>query len=109
MRSLTIEEILQVMTEPKNALIRQYKAMFSMDGVTLDFTDDALREIAGMAMERETGVRSLRAMFEELLLDLRFTLASRKGERIVITKEFVKERLTRRGRDDSDQKQQKSA
>jgi ATP-dependent Clp protease ATP-binding subunit ClpX len=109
MRSLTLEEILQVMTEPKNALVRQYKAMFAMDGVTLEFTEDALREIAGMAMERETGVRSLRAMFEELLLDLRFTLASRKGERVVITRDFVKERFARRGHDDGEPRQQKSA
>ena len=97
------------MTEPKNALVRQYKAMFAMDGVTLEFTEDALREIAGMAMERETGVRSLRAMFEELLLDLRFTLASRKGERVVITRDFVKERFARRGHDDGEPRQQKSA
>jgi len=109
MRSLSLSEILRVMTEPKNALVRQYKGMFAMDGVTLEFTDDALHAFAEQAMERETGVRSLRAMFEEALLETRFTLASRKGERIVVTREFVLERLRRRGRDDDDEQQQKTA
>ena len=93
MRSLTREEILKVMTEPKNALVKQYKAMFDLDSVQLDFTDAALGALADEAMKRETGVRSLRSMFEQVLLDLRFTLGSRKGERIVITDEFVRERL----------------
>jgi ATP-dependent protease Clp ATPase subunit len=61
-------------------------------------------------MERETGVRSLRAMFEELLLEVRFTLSQRKGERLVVTREFVLERLVRRRRDDDQQTpQQKTA
>jgi ATP-dependent Clp protease ATP-binding subunit ClpX len=93
MRSLTREEILSVMTQPKNALVKQYKAMFEMDGCQLEFTDEALAVLADQAMSRETGVRSLRAMFEQLLLDLRFDIGSRKGERIVITDEFVHERL----------------
>ncbi|MGE3171216.1 MAG: ATP-dependent Clp protease ATP-binding subunit ClpX [Planctomycetota bacterium] len=110
MRSLTLDEILRVMSEPKNALVRQYKRMFAMDGVTLEFTDDALTALARQAMERETGVRSLRAMFEELLLDVRFTLGQRKGERFVVTRELVHERLGRRRRDDDDaQPQQKTA
>ncbi len=109
MRSLSIDEILRVMTEPKNALVRQYKGMFAMDGVTLEFTDDALTTLAEQAMERETGVRSLRAMFEETLLEVRFSLASRKGERLVITREFVLDRLRRRSTDDGETQQQKTA
>jgi len=97
MRSLTREEILQVMTEPKNALVKQYKAMFELDNVQLEFTDAALCALADEAMKRETGVRSLRSMFEQVLLDMRFTLGSRKGERIVITDEFVRERLAAHG------------
>jgi ATP-dependent Clp protease ATP-binding subunit ClpX len=93
MRSLTRNEVLQVMTEPKNALVKQYKGTFEMEGCQLEFTEDALGSIADQAMERETGVRSLRAMFEDLLLDLRFDMAGRKTERFVITKEFVLERL----------------
>jgi ATP-dependent Clp protease ATP-binding subunit ClpX len=93
MRSLTRDEILNVMTQPKNALVRQYKAMFELDGCQLEFTDEALGALADMAMQRDTGVRSLRTMFEQLLLDLRFDIGARKGERIVVTAEFVHERL----------------
>jgi ATP-dependent Clp protease ATP-binding subunit ClpX len=93
MRSLTRDEILSVMTSPKNALVKQFKAMFEMDGCQLEFTDEALGEIADQAMQRETGVRSLRSMFEQMMLDLRFDISSRKGESIVITAEFVRERL----------------
>jgi ATP-dependent Clp protease ATP-binding subunit ClpX len=107
MRSLTREEVLTVMTQPKNALVKQYKAMLELDGCQLEFTDEALGVLADQAMTRETGVRSLRSMFEQVLLDLRFSINSRKGERIVITAEFVQDRLaaiptvekTRRKRD----------
>ena len=96
MRSLTRDEILNVMTQPKNALVKQYKAMFDLDGCQLEFTDGALGVFADEAMKRETGVRSLRSMFEEVLLDLRFEIGSRKGERIVITDGMVRERLAAR-------------
>ncbi|MCA8950969.1 MAG: ATP-dependent Clp protease ATP-binding subunit ClpX, partial [Planctomycetes bacterium] len=85
---------------PKNALVKQFKSVFEMDGVQLEFTDEALGALADIAMTRETGVRSLRTMFEEVLLDLRFEIGSRKGENIVITAEFVQERLARTQRGD---------
>jgi ATP-dependent Clp protease ATP-binding subunit ClpX len=94
MRSLTREEILSVMTEPKNALVKQKKAEFEMDGCQLEFTDEALGALADLAMSRETGVRSLRSMFEQVLLNLKFDIPNRKGERIVITGDFVHERLS---------------
>jgi ATP-dependent Clp protease ATP-binding subunit ClpX len=100
MRSLTRDEILNVLTQPKNALVKQYKAMFELDGCQLEFTDEALGVFADEAMKRETGVRSLRAMFEEVLLDLRFEIGTRKGERIVITGDYVTERLSRSARGD---------
>jgi ATP-dependent Clp protease ATP-binding subunit ClpX len=95
MRSLTRDEILNVMTRPKNALVRQFKATFEMDNCTLEFTDEALGVLADEAMKRETGVRSLRSMFEEVLLDLRYDIGNRKGERVVITGDYVTERLSR--------------
>jgi ATP-dependent Clp protease ATP-binding subunit ClpX len=95
MRSLTRDEILNVLTQPKNALAKQYKAMFELDGCHLEFTDEALHVFADEAMKRETGVRSLRSMFEEVLLDLRFDAPKRKGERIVITADYVAERLAK--------------
>ena len=99
MRSLTRDEILRVMTEPRNALVRQYKSLFSMDNVNLEFTDEALGMLADRAMLSETGVRSLRSTFEELLLDVRFTMGSLKGDRFVITGDYVQERWRNRGRD----------
>ena len=95
MRSLTKEEILGVMTTPKNALVRQYKAMFELDSVQLEFTDEALGVLAEEAMKRETGVRSLRSMFEEVLLELRFEIDKRKGEQVVITGDYVADALKR--------------
>jgi ATP-dependent Clp protease ATP-binding subunit ClpX len=107
MRSLTREEILNVLTQPKNALVKQYKAMLELDGCQLEFTDAALGIFADEAMKRETGVRSLRSMFEEVLLDLRYEIGSRKGERIVITDTYVQERLSRR--EAPDRRQRNSA
>ncbi len=95
MLSLTRSEIIQVMTQPKNALVKQFQAFFEMDDCKLEFTDDALREIAAIVMDRETGVRALRSLFEDLLLDLRYDLPSQKDtSRFLITKEIVQERLT---------------
>jgi len=109
MRSLTRDEILSVMTQPKNALVKQYKAMFEMDGCQLEFTDEALGALADQAMTRETGVRSLRSMFEQVLLDLRYDISTRKGERVVITGEFVLERLASNGLGGGDRRKRDSA
>ncbi len=94
MRSLTRDEIVKVMTLPVNALVRQYQAFFAMEDCKLEFTEDALEHIAEIAMERETGVRALRSLFEELLLDMRYELPSKKDTNsFVITKEFVQEQI----------------
>jgi ATP-dependent Clp protease ATP-binding subunit ClpX len=95
MRSLSRDEIISVMTMPKNALVQEYQTYFEMDGCKLEFTDDALSRIATLVIERETGVRALRSLFEELLLDIRYTLPSQKDTNsFVITKEFVDEKLS---------------
>jgi ATP-dependent Clp protease ATP-binding subunit ClpX len=94
MRSLSLDEITEVMTKPRNALVKQYQAYFAMDDCKLEFTEDALRTIAEVVTERETGVRALRSLFEDLLLDLRYTLPTQQETNsYVITKEFVEERL----------------
>ncbi len=94
MRSLTREEIVSVMTEPKNAMVKQYQAFFEMEDCKLELTDEALDEIAAIAMSRETGVRALRSLFEQILLDLRYQLPQRKDlKQFVVTPEFVRERL----------------
>ncbi len=69
---LSEEALVSILSEPKNALVKQYQALFAMDGASLAFTDDALRLVARRAHERKTGARALRAILEEVMLDLMF-------------------------------------
>jgi len=71
---LTLDAMVNILTEPKNSLTRQYQHMFSLEGAKLTFTDDALKAIAGKALKRETGARGLRAVCEEILLDMLYDL-----------------------------------
>ena len=71
---LGVDALMQVLTEPKNALASQYQHLFSLEGATLTFTDEALRAIARRAMKRETGARALRAVLDEIMLDLMYEL-----------------------------------
>ena len=85
------EALCHILTEPKNALIKQYQKFFSMEGAELVFTDEALREIAKQAMKRHTGARALRAIAENLMLDIMFELPNRpKGFRYTVTPEVVR-------------------
>ncbi|MHC5036437.1 MAG: ATP-dependent Clp protease ATP-binding subunit ClpX, partial [Planctomycetota bacterium] len=85
------DDLVRIMLEPKNALVRQYKKFFEMEGATLEFTHDALALIARKALQKETGARGLRAILENLMLDLMFDLPSRKDvKRYVITPEVVR-------------------
>ncbi len=89
--SLDKEALVQVLTEPKNALVRQYQRLFELDGVQLEFGDDALDAIAEQATLRGTGARGLRAILEEVLLNVMYDVPSRKDVgRVVITGEVVK-------------------
>src|SRR6185295_10614774 len=80
-RPLSEDQLTQVLTEPKNALIRQYKRLFEMENAKLDFTHDALREIARKAIDKKTGARALRQLVEGLMLDVMYELPSRKDPR----------------------------
>lgn len=81
----------QILTEPKNAFIKQYQALFKLDGVELEFTDDAYAEIAKMAIERKTGARGLRAILEGCLSGLMFTIPSQPDvKKVVINGETVR-------------------
>jgi ATP-dependent Clp protease ATP-binding subunit ClpX len=94
MQSLTRDEVVRVMREPKNALLKQFQLHFEMDDCRLEMTDDAIDAIAEIVLQRDTGVRALRAVMESLLLDLRYELPSRRDlKRFVVTKEFVHEKL----------------
>ncbi len=88
------EDLVQILTEPKNALVKQYQRFFAYDSIELVFTEDALWEISDKALERETGARGLRSIIENALLDVMFELPSRKDvSKCVITKETIQKHL----------------
>ncbi|MFY9214177.1 MAG: ATP-dependent Clp protease ATP-binding subunit ClpX [Tissierellaceae bacterium] len=84
------EALVRILTEPRNALEKQYKELFAMENVDLEFDEEALRAIAKKAIERKTGARGLRSIIEETMLDIMFELPSRDDvEKCLITKETV--------------------
>lgn len=90
LRALDEKALIDILTMPKNALIRQYQRFFEMDDAELEFTEGALRSLARRALKRDTGARALRAITEELMVDLMYQLPDEpKGSRYVISKEIV--------------------
>lgn len=86
------EALIEILTEPKNSLIRQYKAMFSFDNIELEFEKEAISAIADKALERHTGARGLRSIVEEVLSDIMFDAPSEENiSKVVITKECITE------------------
>ena len=86
---LTEEDLIQILTEPKNALIKQYKQLLLFDNVELEFEDEALMAIARKAIERKTGARGLRSIIEEVMMDIMFEVPSREEITKVIINEAV--------------------
>jgi ATP-dependent Clp protease ATP-binding subunit ClpX len=87
---LSRDDLVTILTEPRNALAKQFQRFFEFDGIDLVFADDSLESIADRALERETGARGLRSILEEVLLDVQFELPSRRDVRkCVITKETI--------------------
>ena len=85
---------MQILTEPRNALIKQYQKLFDIDGVELEFTTDAVEAIADKAMERGTGARGLRAIIEEVLLNVMYDVPSREDiGKVVVTGEVVSDNV----------------
>ncbi len=90
---LDTESLVRVLTEPKNALVKQYERLFSMENAELQFTDEALRMIAQRAKEKDTGARGLRSIVENVMLDIMFDLPEQgPGNRYVISKDVVEGR-----------------
>ncbi len=88
---LSVDHLVEILTRPKNAIIRQYRALFEMENAELEFEDDALRELAKLAKEKETGARGLRSTVENVMLDVLFELPERSDERTyTITADMVK-------------------
>jgi len=90
LEDLDEEALVQILTEPKNALLKQYQRLFEMENVTLTFTDDALSAVAKKAIQRKTGARGLRSIMEGILLDTMFELPNLRGvEEVAINAEVV--------------------
>jgi ATP-dependent Clp protease ATP-binding subunit ClpX len=90
LRPLDGDALVRVLTEPKNALVKQYQALFSMENAELGFTEAALRAIAERAIEKDTGARALRSIIEEVMLDIMFELPDQPaGSRYLVTQEIV--------------------
>ncbi|RUM89077.1 MAG: HslU--HslV peptidase ATPase subunit [Thermovibrio sp.] len=98
LKPLTKEDFIRILTEPKNALTKQYKALLETEGVEIEFTEDGIEEIAKIAEEANSkaeniGARRLHTVLERLLEDISFRAPELKGEKIVINREFVREKL----------------
>ncbi|MGG7165509.1 ATP-dependent Clp protease ATP-binding subunit ClpX [Clostridium ihumii] len=91
--ALDEEALVSILSEPKNALVKQYKKLFEMDNVLLDFEEEALKEIAKEAIERKTGARGLRAIIEDTMKNIMFEIPSREEiEKVIITKDTIKDK-----------------
>lgn len=90
LKELTREDLISILTKPKNSITKQFEASFAMDDVELSFTDEAIADIADIAIKQKTGARGLRAIVEKMLLDIMFEIPSIKGKKkLVITKDIV--------------------
>ena len=92
--NLDKESLVTILSQPKNALVKQYTRLFEMDGVELEFTEDALDAVADQAIHRGTGARGLRAIMEEVLLPVMYDIPSRDDvAKVVVTKETVQDNV----------------
>ena len=89
LQEITEEDMVRILTEPKNSLIKQYKKLFSIDNVELNFEDDALTAIAAKAIKRKTGARGLRAILEENMIDVMYELPEYSGYEVLITADVI--------------------
>jgi len=89
LNEITEDDMVKILTEPKNAILKQYQKLFAIDGVTLTFEKSALKEVAKMAINRKTGARGLRSIMEEIMVDIMFELPELEGYEVLITKDVV--------------------
>jgi len=89
LEELDVTALMQILTEPKNALTKQYRKMFDMEGVEIDFREDGLRAVATKAMERKTGARGLRSILENVLLESMYNIPSQSGVAKIVVDESV--------------------
>ena len=89
LNEITEDDMVHILTEPKNSLVKQYKKLFAIDDVELNFEEDSLRAIAQKAIKRKTGARGLRAILEESMIDIMYELPEYVGYEVLITKEVI--------------------
>lgn len=89
LQEISEEDMVRILTEPKNSLIKQYQKLFSIDNVELNFEEDALRAIAAKSLKRKTGARGLRAILEENMIDIMYELPEYEGYEVLITKDVI--------------------
>lgn len=89
LNKITEDEMVRILTEPKNCLVKQYTKLFAIDDVELSFEEEALKAIAAKALARKTGARGLRAIMEEIMGDTMYELPEYKGYEVIITKDVV--------------------
>jgi ATP-dependent Clp protease ATP-binding subunit ClpX len=92
LNKITEEEMVRILTEPKNSLVKQYTKLFAIDDVELSFDKEALNAIAAKALSRKTGARGLRAIMEETMGDIMYELPEYSGYEVLITKDVVDEK-----------------
>lgn len=96
LKELTRDDLVQILTEPKNSITKQFKASFALDDVALEFTDEAIGEIADEAIRQKTGARGLRSIVEKMLADIMYELPSienRAQKKLIISKEIVQNKV----------------
>lgn len=93
LEELDEKALLNILTQPKNALVKQFKSLFAMDGIELDFTDDALKEIVRETMSRKTGARGLRSVMEKSLQQAMFEMPGSGSKKLVLTAEIIRKGL----------------
>jgi len=90
LKTLDEDALVEVLTKPKNAITKQYRKLFSYDNAQLEFTDEAIREIAKKALANDTGARALRTVMESLMLDIQYNLSKDENKTYLITAEVVR-------------------
>ena len=94
MKELSEDDLVRVLSEPKNSLVKQYRKLLAMDGVKLEFEPDALKALARKALERKTGARGLRAEMERLMTDIMYEAPGNASmSNVVVTPKMIEEKL----------------
>ena len=95
MNPLDKHALRMILTEPKNAIIKQYKKLFEMDGIKFDITEEALNFIVEKALEYKLGARGLRSLCENILTDAMFELPNSGVKELIVTEEYAEEKLNK--------------